>query len=403
MLKSLGRDVVYAEFAEHGYITVPEGAAAVNIPMISNEDTWEIYILNRDHIYENGICTACGEALPGPVITQQPVNGEAKLGERYMVEVLAEGEELTYQWYGRNAGSKSWFKSSVKDNTYDDVMTESRADREVYCVITDANGNSVKTDTVKLVLLPSEKLEIVSQPTDATAHLGEMFCATVEAKGEGLKYQWYYRNAGSEEWHKSGVRDNTYDDEMTKARNGRDIYCVITDQWGSSITTDTVKLIAVPSVELKLLGVSYESAVMGETFCVTVEAQGDGLKYQWYGRNAGSDSWFKSSVTDNTYDDVMTKRRAYREVYCVITDALGNTLSTDIVKLIPEAEEITVEEEPAETEAAHPTEAEPQTELEPVAGTEPQAETEPQTETEPAPETEPQIVTEPVTETEPTA
>ena len=31
------------------------------------------------------------------------------------------------------------------------------------------------------------------------------------------------------------------------------------------------------------------------------------------------------------YDDVMTKARANREVYCVITDALGNQIVTEAV------------------------------------------------------------------------
>ena len=122
---------------------------------------------------------------------------------------------------------------------------------------------------------------------------------------------------------------------MTKARNGREVYCVITDTYGNTVTTDVVKLMAVPSVELKLLGQSYESAAMGERYCVTVDAQGDGLKYQWYFRNAGSGKWYKSGVRDNTYDDVMTKARANREVYCVITDAFGSQIVTDAVTLTP--------------------------------------------------------------------
>ena len=75
-------------------------------------------------------------------------------------------------------------------------------------------------------------------------------------------------------------------------------------------------------------------AAMGQKYCVTVNAQGEGLKYTWYFRNAGSKTWYRSGVTDNTYDDVMTKARANREVYCVITDALGNTVTTDVVKLV---------------------------------------------------------------------
>ena len=162
-----------------------------------------------------------------------------------------------------------------------------------------------------------------------------MFCAAVEASGEGLKYQWYFRNAGTGTWYRSGVRDNTYDDVMTKARAGREVYCVITDMYGNSVTTNIATLTAVPTVELKLLGVSYESAAMGGRFCVTVEAEGDGLTYQWYFRNAGAAHWSKSGVTDNTYDDVMNRTRANREVYCVISDACGNRITTEVVTLEP--------------------------------------------------------------------
>lgn len=76
--------------------------------------------------------------------------GGATLGDRYMVKVKAEGENLKYQWYFRNAGSDKWYKSSVRDNTYDDAMTEARANREVYCVITDAYGNRLVTDVFTL-------------------------------------------------------------------------------------------------------------------------------------------------------------------------------------------------------------------------------------------------------------
>lgn len=268
-------------------------------------------------------------------ITQQPVNSEAKMGERYMVEVIAKGDGLTYQWFFRNKGSDIWNKSSVTDNTYDDVMTSSRAGREVYCIITDACGNSVTTDTVKLILLPDLELQILQQPTDAEAKMGEMFCVEVIAQGDNLSYQWYYRNKGSEEFVKSGVRDNTYDDVMTKARAGREVYCVITDACGNSVTTEIAQIVAIPDETLEILVQPSDGmAKMGEMYMVEVVAKGDGLSYQWYFRNPGAKSFSKSGVKDNTYDDVMTAARAGREVYCVITDCWGNSVTTETVKLI---------------------------------------------------------------------
>ena len=268
-------------------------------------------------------------------ILQQPADQIVDLGARYNAEVIAQGEGLKYQWYFRNAGETMFHKSGVRDNTYDDVMTVARNGREVYCVITDAFGNTVTTDTVKLIANPGEVLKIVQQPGNAEAKLGENFMVEVIAQGEGLRYQWFYRNAGGKTFVKSGVRDNTYDDVMTTARNGREVYCVITDAFGNTVTTDTVKLVALPSQTLEILQQPGDAeAKLGENFMVEVIAQGDGLRYRWYFRNRGQSVWHLSSVRDNTYDDVMTTARAGREVYCVITDAFGNTVTTEIVRLI---------------------------------------------------------------------
>lgn len=281
---------------------------------------------------ERSSLTIGKDAAVNGMIYTQPQDVEALLNERFCVSVEAEGEGLTYQWYFRNAGSDTWYKSSVRDNTYDDVMTTARAGREVYCVITDAYGNSVTTETATLVHKTVE-LEIVTQPVNSEAILGENFCVTVEARGEGLKYQWYFRNAGSDTWYTSGVRDNTYDDVMTGARAGREVYCVIKDAYGNSVTTDVATLIRIP-IKLEIVSQPTDAAAaFDEMFCATVEAEGEGLKYQWYFRNAGSNTWYTSGVRDNTYDDVMTKARNGREIYCVITDEYGNSVTTDIVKL----------------------------------------------------------------------
>jgi hypothetical protein len=266
---------------------------------------------------------------PITIITQ-PVDAEAKMGERFNVEVTARGEGLKYQWYYRNQGESAYRKSGVRDNTYDDVMTAARAGREVYCVITDAMGNSVTTNTVKLIGKSEITLAILQQPTDAAAKVGERYNVEVIAVGEGLQYRWFFRNQGRGEFRPSSVTDNTYDDVMTLARAGREVYCVITDSTGHSVTTDTVTLIALPQIKLEILQQPTDSAAkMGERFSVEVLAVGEGLKYRWYYRNAGSEEFHTSGVRDNTYDDVMTAARAGREVYRVITDRYGNSVTTD--------------------------------------------------------------------------
>ena len=60
LLLTVDRNTVYNEFIKNGYITVPAGAIAVNIPMASNDEDFEIYILNKEHIYEKNQCVLCG-------------------------------------------------------------------------------------------------------------------------------------------------------------------------------------------------------------------------------------------------------------------------------------------------------------------------------------------------------
>lgn len=60
-VRSLSTDTVYREFSEKGYLTIPAGVLAVSVPMWIVSDNNELYILNRSHTYENGICTGCNQ------------------------------------------------------------------------------------------------------------------------------------------------------------------------------------------------------------------------------------------------------------------------------------------------------------------------------------------------------
>ncbi|MBQ5362246.1 MAG: hypothetical protein IIU63_02770, partial [Clostridia bacterium] len=153
---------------------------SVTIPATCTEGGWTVYTCAcgdsyegdfteaTGHSYENGVCTECGETWSGPVITKQPTDVKVKMGEEFCVSVEAVGEGLTYTWYGWEANG-TFFQSSITDNTYDTVMTAARAGRRVYCVITDANGNSVTTNTVKIWLVPTYIWEQWTQPVTMVA------------------------------------------------------------------------------------------------------------------------------------------------------------------------------------------------------------------------------------------
>ena len=190
-------------------------------------------------------CTVCGTAkLDDQVSVQivtQPKSVTAVNGATASVRVVASGDGLTYKWYYKSKGQTSFsLTTSFTGNSYNVQMNASRAERQVYCVITDAYGNSVKTDTVTLYM--GNPLKITAQPQSVTAPNGATAKVTVKATGDGLTYQWYFKGANSMYYQKSSQTTATYTTTMTEARNGYQLYCVITDANGVSVTSNTVTI-----------------------------------------------------------------------------------------------------------------------------------------------------------------
>ena len=332
VLKAMSPANTYAEFKANGYLTAPEGTVAVNIPMWTGNESQEIYLLNRDHIYNNGTCTGCGAAQPGPVINQQPESVEQEVGKKFAITVKAEGDGLKYQWYYKDAGMKNFGVSSNKTSSYAYTMQAYMHNRQVYCVITDANGNSVTTETATITR-PPVAVTIIEQPKDAEAKIGEKFSISPKVEGDGLTYQWYVKESGAKAFKVSSIKSSAYALTMQKYMNGRQVYCVITDQYGNSVTTD-VATISLPPVELKILEQPTDVyAAKGEKFSISPEVQGDGLSYQWYYKESYMKTFKVSSNKSSAYTYSMQSYMNNRSVYCVITDKYGNQVQTEVVTI----------------------------------------------------------------------
>ena len=259
-------------------------------------------------------------------IAKQPTNAAVNVGEKASVFVEAAGEGLTYQWYICNPGSETYAKSSLTGPEYYVTMKESVSGRKVYCIVTDQYGNTVKSDVVTLTV----KLSLTKQPADVYVGNNHRASTTVEATGMGLKYQWYFCNAGSKTYSKSSLTGPEYYVTMKAHIAGRKVYCVVSDQYGNSVKSDVVTLYNKPVVTKQPADVA---VVMGEQARVVVEAKGEGLTYQWYICNPGSKTYAKSSLTGNEYYVTMKDAVSGRKVYCIVTDTYGASVKTNVVTL----------------------------------------------------------------------
>ena len=278
--------------------------------------------------------------LPTPALTivTQPVDFEGEIGTMAIFTIEAEGDALAYQWQV-NAGN-GWANSGGTGNQTTTFkagkITEARLNYRYRCIVTDGQGNEIISSEVKMVL-PAAALTIVTQPTDYVGAIGASASFTVEATGDGLTYQWQV-NAGNG-WANSGAASaneaTLKPGKVTEVRLAYLYRCIITDSHGNTVTTNEVRMMLPAAITILAQPVDFIGA-LGATASFTVEAEGDGLTYQWQ-VNSGN-GWANSgaaSANDATLKPgKVTEARLAYWYRCIITDSHGNTVTTNEVRMV---------------------------------------------------------------------
>ncbi len=173
-------------------------------------------------------------------------------------------------------------------------------------------------------------LEITSAPKNGYAKLNGTVSVTMQASGNAVSYEWYYKDVGFPKFKRSKLCfGNTYQVQLNKYRNRRQICCIVRDVHGNEIQTEKVLLRTAATITQHPKDVKVKN---GKTAKVTLKAVGDELAYAWYHRKPGASTFTKaSSFTNAVYSETMTKELNGTQVYCVVTDKYGKT---DISKTV---------------------------------------------------------------------
>ncbi len=284
-------------------------------------------------------------------ITQQPASATAKKNQKIAVSFTASGEGLRYQWYYKDKKSSKFKTSSNKTNTYTTTMTSARDGRQIYCVVTDKYGNKVQTETVTISTpgaSSGSSLAITQQPASAAFRKNQKVAVSFTASGDGLRYKWYYKDRTGSKFKTSSNKTNTYSTTMTSARNGRQIYCVVTDKYGNKVQTETVTISMETSGNPLTITQQPASATFrkNQKVAVSFAASGDGLRYKWYYKDRTGKKFKASSNKTNTYSTTMTSARNGRQIYCVVTDEYGNQVQTETVTISMEIGKLSITQQP---------------------------------------------------------
>ncbi len=69
----------------------------------------------------------------------------------------------------------------------------------------------------------------------------------------------------------------------------------------------------------------------GTKVTFTIEAEGTGLNYSWYYKKPGAEKYKKAGAYTNEYTRTAGKRIDGMQAYCLITDATGKTVKSDVI------------------------------------------------------------------------
>ena len=269
-------------------------------------------------------------------ITSQPASVTVAKGETATFTVVAEGENLTYQWYYQKPGTTTWTACKNNGNSASySVVTEERHNGYSYrCTVSDG-ASSLTSDAAQLTV--ASKPVITAQPSSLTVKEGAAATFTVAASGDGLTYQWYYQKAGSTSW--SACKNNGTSASytvVTEARhNGYSYRCKVSNSAGS-VYTEAASLTVTSGVALAITSQPASLTVTkGATATFTVVAEGEGLTYQWYYMKPGTSAWnaCSNSGTSASYSVVTAARHNGYSYCCEVKDGSGESMTSAVATL----------------------------------------------------------------------
>ena len=278
------------------------------------------------------------EALGGHLVTVTS-EGEQKLIElltdkgirpAYWIGLTDQAKEGSFQWVTGEALSYThWAEDRPRINSSrnwvhltDDHTWNDNGSTDLSTAI----GFICEWDKPGYLGAP-ELLSITAQPSDVKAGSGSTVTFKVKADGSGLKYQWQLSDDAGRTWRDSSGKTATYSTTLSEKNDGRYVRCVITDQYGSRVVSQSARMI-LSQIRFTLQPAPV-TAKDGDSVRFTAKANGEGVTYAWQLSDDQGKTWNTSKTTGATYTTTLTAAKSGRYIRCVATDKYGASKKSD--------------------------------------------------------------------------
>jgi len=309
---------------------------------------------------EKAEVTPFAQAIPALKIEKQPVSVAKPANMLFPVfGVTVSGGKAPYEykWY-EDCGYITFTESANSSSASNELVIDDaetmldQANGEIvtiWCVITDAAGQSVTTDKVKLTR-QYDDLKITMQPKTVTVVMDDyaVFNVAVSGGKAPYKYDWqsidYTGSSSHDTWSSFNASLNgsptlTFDAEWYTFDFA--IRCVITDANGKQVISELAYLVEAVTSQLKIVS-QPESKTGPEgtwvNFSVTVSGGKAPYSYYWEATEGSSEySNMTCATVKGEYTatlQVLIKKGYYpldENIRCVITDANGTKVTSNVV------------------------------------------------------------------------
>ena len=245
-------------------ITIPKTIEEIGTNAFYNVNKTVYYYLISTNVLGTYVNQSNFIAKDKIYIYEQPINCVVDIDDKASFYCMAGAlSEITYQWYKITGTTVTKIEGATNYSYQTNELEASDFGASYYCEVTEAGGNSVKSDLVKAIKNSSYvEVTITKQPENAEIARGER--ATFEIKGHGeqedVDYTWYY-NEGSGAFQEitrdigtiyttedggSALDTVAYDNERYWNRN----YLCIVSNRGGTVTSNIVSAIESETKEL---------------------------------------------------------------------------------------------------------------------------------------------------------
>ena len=242
-----------------------------------------------------------------PIITVQPYDTATYVGSSKSISISADGDGLSYAWYGGESGDTSVLFDDSGNYLYPSYTLPGTYR---YWVRVSNSSGFVNSVAVTYVVKPLGVGLISKHPLDTTTRVDSSVSLSVTAAGSGLTYQWYSGVSGNTSALLSGKTSSSYSPPVSTA--GQQSYWVRVTSGATVQNSETAVVNVIPRILVITDPPVDRSTYVGDSFSFYVYTNGSNVTYQWYAGLSGDTSSPLAAATSYSFSPPVTDAGVFR-------------------------------------------------------------------------------------------